>query len=58
MIGTDGGKASKERQLNKKIEILTGEKTKYNIYAPMVAEADPRQVFLKNLGYLNNRWYI
>ena len=42
--------------IEQKIEALTGEKTEYNIYAPLVAHTDPGQAFLKKLGQLNNNW--
>ncbi len=48
---------SKQRTaIEKKIEALTGEKTEYNIYAPMVADTDQGQAFRKKLGQLNNNW--
>jgi len=48
---------SKQRTaIEQKIEMLTGEKTEYNIYAPMVAETDEGQAFLKEPGQLNNVW--
>jgi heme-degrading monooxygenase HmoA len=48
---------SKQRsEIEQKIEMLTGEKAEYNIYAPMVADAGQGQVFMKKLGQLNNNW--
>ncbi len=48
---------SKQRsEIEQKIEMLTGEKAGYNIYGSMVAETDEGQVFLKELGQLNNAW--
>jgi heme-degrading monooxygenase HmoA len=48
---------SKQRSaIEQKIEMLTGEKAEYNIYGSMVAETDEGQVFLKELGQLNNAW--
>jgi heme-degrading monooxygenase HmoA len=48
---------SKQRSaIEQKIEKLTGEKTEYNIYAPMLADKDQEQVFLKKLGKLNIDW--
>ena len=42
---------SKQRSaIEQKIEKLTGEKTKYNIYAPMLADIDQGQAFMKNWG--------
>jgi hypothetical protein len=55
-IGTHGDRASKELQLKKKIEALTGEQTEYNIYAAMVADPDQGQAFVKRLGQLDNIW--
>ena len=40
--------------IEQKIEMLTGEKAQYNIYAPMVADTDQGQAFMKKLGQLNN----
>jgi heme-degrading monooxygenase HmoA len=40
--------------IEQKIEMLTGEKTEYNIYAPMVADTDQGQAFIKKFGQLNN----
>jgi heme-degrading monooxygenase HmoA len=48
---------SKQRTaIEKKIEALAGEKTEYNIYAPMVADTDQGPAFRKKLGQLNNNW--
>ena len=50
---------SKQRSaIEQKIETLTGEKTEYNIYAPMLADTDQGQAFLKKLGQLNNAWEV
>ena len=46
---------SKQRSaIEQKIEKLTGEKTEYNIYAPMLADTDHGQAFIKKLGQLNS----
>jgi heme-degrading monooxygenase HmoA len=48
---------SKQRTaIEQKIEMLTGEKAEYNIYAPMVADTDQGQAFMEKLGRLNNNW--
>ena len=48
---------SKQRMaIDEKIEALTGEKTEYSIYAPMVAQPDQGQTLLKELRKLNNIW--
>ena len=48
---------SKQRsEIEQKIEKLTGEKTEYNIYAPMLADKEQGQAFMKRLGQLNNIW--
>ena len=50
-------KASLEpRYVESQIEKLTGEKTEYNVYAPMLADKDQGQAFLKKLGKLNCDW--
>ena len=36
--------------IEQKIEKLTGEKTEYNVYVPMLADKDQGQAFLKKLG--------
>ena len=40
--------------IEQKIEALTGEKPEYNIYAPMVAQSETGQAFIKKPGQLNN----
>ncbi len=46
---------SKQRTaIEQKIEMLTGEKAEYHIYAPMVADTDQGQAFMNKLGQLNN----
>ena len=48
---------SKQRMaIDEKIEALTGEKTEYSMYAPMVAQPDQGQTLLKELRKLNNIW--
>ena len=48
---------SKQRTaIEKKIEALTGEKTEYNIYAPMVAQPGPGETLLKELKKIDNIW--
>ena len=48
---------SKQRsEIEQKIEMLTGEKAEYNIYASMVAETDEAQAFLNKIGQLNSVW--
>ncbi len=42
--------------IEQKIEKLTGEKTEYNVYAPMLADKDQGQAFLKKLRKLNSDW--
>ena len=50
---------SKQRtEIEQKIEALTGEKTEYNIYAPMVADTGQGQAFMKKLNQLNNNWNL
>ena len=48
--------SKKRMAIEKQIEALTGEKTEYNMYAPMVAHTDRGQTFMKKLGQLNNNW--
>ena len=46
---------SKQRTaVEEKIEALTGEKTEYNIYAPMVAQPDMGQTLVKELNKLHD----
>jgi heme-degrading monooxygenase HmoA len=53
----DRWRQSKQRSvIEQKIEMLTGEKAEYNIYAPMVADTDEGQAFMKKLGPLNSVW--
>ena len=48
---------SKQRsEIEQKIEALIGEKTEYNIYAPMVADTDQGLEFMKKLGQQNRVW--
>lgn len=48
---------SKQRSaIEQKIEKLTGEKTEYNIYAPMLADIEQGQESLKKLGQLKKVW--
>ena len=48
---------SKQRSaIEQKIEKLTGEKTEYDIYAPMLADKEQGRASLKNLGQLNKDW--
>ena len=48
---------SKQRtEIEKKIEALTGERTEYNMYAPMVAHTDQGRAFMKKLAQPNNSW--
>ena len=48
--------SSQRTVIEQKIEALTGEKTEYNLYAPMVAHTEHGQTFIKKLGRLNNDW--
>ena len=48
--------SKKRMAIEQKIEALTGEKTEYNIYAPMVAQSDPGRAFLRKLERLNDSW--
>jgi heme-degrading monooxygenase HmoA len=53
----NGWRQSKQRSaIEQKIEMLTGEKTEYNIYAPLLADTDQGQAFMKKLGQLNSVW--
>lgn len=48
--------SSQRTVIEQKIEALTGEKTEYNLYAPMVAHTDHGKAFTKKLRHLNNDW--
>jgi heme-degrading monooxygenase HmoA len=46
---------SKQRMaVEEKIEALTGEKTEYNVYAPMVAQPELGETLLKELKKIND----
>ena len=48
---------SKQRSaIEQKIEMLTGEKTEYNIYAPLVADIDHGPDLMKKLEQPNREW--
>ena len=50
--------SEKRMAVEQKIEALTGEKTEYNIYAPLVAQSDQRRTLKKNVRLLNKSWSI
>ena len=50
--------SEKRMAVEQKIEALAGEKTQYNIYAPLVAQSDEGQTLKKSVRRLNNSWSI
>ena len=50
--------SEKRMAVEQKIEALTGEKTQYNVYAPLVAQSDKGQTLKKKVRLLNNSWSI
>ena len=50
--------SNQRNEIEQKIEMLSGEKAEYTMYAPMVARPDKGQLVYKKIGHLNNLWEI